>query len=244
MSSNSTPIAAVFGVGPGLGLSAARFLGTRGHRVALVSRNATRLAEFTDQLAREGTEATAYPGDITSPAGFDEVNAAIADDLGQIDIALYQVAGPDPSVQSPLEITAENERPYIDQLLLGPLHAVHTLMAPMLERGAGTMLVTLGSSSLGPNPVMSQYAIPQAGLRNHLLGLADEAAPRGVRVGILIIGGLILGSDLQHSWVPEAGPDFPGALDPAELATEFGGLIDGETTPERIVDPYAQGARG
>ena len=160
MSSKGT-IAAVFGVGPGLGLSAARYLGSLGHHVALVSRNSDRLAQFTDQLGSDGIEATAFAGDITSFDGLDQVITAITSALGQIDVALYQVAGPDPSVQSPLEITAETERPYIDQLLLAPLHAVHTLMAPMLERGAGTVLVTLGSSSLGPTPMMSQYDIPQ-----------------------------------------------------------------------------------
>jgi NAD(P)-dependent dehydrogenase (short-subunit alcohol dehydrogenase family) len=178
------------------------------------------------------------PPSGADPAKFDALAEAIAADHDRLDAVIYQSAGPSPSVASAIEIDADNERPFIDQLLLGPLHAIHRLAAPMLERGTGTLLVTVGSSALGPNPIMSQYGIPQAGLRNHVLTLAEAAKPLGVRVGLLVIGGLILGSDIHHNWVPDAGPDFPGALDADELATEFGPLIDGTAGPERIIDPF------
>jgi NAD(P)-dependent dehydrogenase (short-subunit alcohol dehydrogenase family) len=233
---------AIFGAGPGLGFSAARFFGRRGWQVALVARQVDRLREFAADLGRGGITASAYAGDILDAASFDEATAAIERDLGALDVAVYQVTGPAPSVQSSLDITVENERVYVQQLLFAPIHAAHRLITPMLERGHGTVLFTIGSSALGPMPQMSQAAIPGAGLRNHLLGLAAEAAPRGVRVGILTIGGLILRSDLQRNWVPEAGTDFPGALDPDDLAIQLGDLIDADTGPERVVGLYVPGA--
>jgi short-subunit dehydrogenase len=235
MSSSNSPSSVVFGVGPGLGFSAARFFGQRGYRVALVSRRKDRLREFARKLDAEGVSTSCYTADMSDPESFDAVAAQIREDFLSRDVALYQVGGPAPTAQSPLEITVERERPNVEQLLFGPLHAVGNLLIPMMEQGAGTVLVTLGASALGPTPIMSQYAIPQAGLRNHLLGLAEATSASGVRVRILTIGGLILNSDLQRNLVPGAGIDTPGALDPDALASELGKLMDGITGPETIV---------
>ena len=51
----------------------------------------------------------------------------------------------------------------------------------------------------------------------------------------VVAGGLILGSDLQRTWFPDAGPDFPGALDPDRLAIELTELIGLGNGPERMV---------
>jgi len=230
---------AILGAGPGLGLGAARHFGARGHQVALVARNRERLDGFVAELAADGIRATARAGDISDGAAFDRVVADITSEIGQIDLAIYQTSAPRPTAASPLDITADSERPYVEQALLAPIHAAHTLLQPMLARGSGALLFVLGASALAPMPMMSQLGIPLSGLRHHLLGLAEAAAAQGVRVGLLIVGGLILGSDIQREWVPDAGPDFPGALDPDELAAELSALLTGDSGPERIVGPYA-----
>jgi short-subunit dehydrogenase len=236
----ATSTAAIFGAGPGLGLAAARFFGRQGHRVTLVARNGGRLAELIKELAADGVVASAHVGDIGDPAAFDRVAAAVVDDLGRIDVAVYQTAVPHSTVASPLELTADNEHPFVEQVLLTPIQAAHTLLAPMLERGAGALLVTLGASARGPIPQLAQGGVALAGLRHHLFGLADAAKAHGVRVGVLTIGGLILGSDLHHEMLPDAGPDFPGALHPDELASLLGDLLTGDDHPERLAGPYVQ----
>ena len=236
----TTPSTAIFGAGPGLGVAAARFFGRQGHRVALVARNADRLDALVEQLTGEGITATGHVGDIGEPAAFDQVAAAVVADLGRIDVGVYQTAAPQSTVASPLELTADNERPVVEQVLLTPIQAAHTLLGPMLERGAGALLFTLGASARGPIPQHAQAGVGPAGLRHHLFGLAEAAKAHGVRVGMLTIGGLILGSDLHHEMLPDAGPDFPGALDPDELATLLGDLLTGDDNPERLAGPYAQ----
>ena len=199
------PATAIFGAGPGLGVAAARFFGRQGHRVALVARNRERLDDFVKQLTAEGIAATAHAGDIGDPAAFDEAAAAVVADLGPLDVAVYQTAVPHSTATSPLELTAETERPYVEQVLLTPIHAAHTLLVPMVERGAGVLLVTLGASARGPITQLAQAGVALAGLRHHLFGLAEATAPHGVRVGMLTIGGLILGSDLHHELLPDTG---------------------------------------
>lgn len=236
----NTPSTAIFGAGPGLGVAAARFFGRQGHRVALVARNAERLDGFVKQLTDEGITATGHVGDIGEPAAFDQVAGAVVADLGRLDVAVYQTAVPHSTATSPLELTAENERPYVEQVLLTPIQAAHTLLAPMLERGTGALLFTLGASARGPIPQLAQGGVALAGLRHHLFGLADAAKAHGVRVGMLTIGGLILGSDLHHEMLPDAGRDFPGALDPDDLATLLGDLLTADDHPERLAGPYVQ----
>jgi short-subunit dehydrogenase len=236
--------AAIFGAGPGLGVSIARFLGHRGHRLALVARNRTRLEALAAGLVEEGIEASCYKADIADIAAFDELFATIVRGFGDLDIAVYQTAGPPPSSGSALRVTAEGLREYVDRLLLAPIHAAGTVLAPMIERGRGTMLFTLGASALGPSPRMSQVGIPLAGLRNHLLALASETERSGVQVRLLTIGGLILGSDIQRTLVPGATPEFPGALDPDELAASLGELLTGESGPELVVGPFVPNPSG
>jgi NAD(P)-dependent dehydrogenase (short-subunit alcohol dehydrogenase family) len=236
----AAPATAIFGAGPGLGLAAARFFGRQGHRIALVARNGERLDSFVAELATDGITASAHVGDIGEPASFEKAAAAVTAELGPLDVAIFQTTAPSPTGATPLDLTADNERPYVEQALLTPIHAAHVLLAPMIERGRGALLVTLGGSARGPIPRLAQLGVPLAGLRHHLFGLAEAAAPHGVRVGILTIGGLVLGSDIHHEWAPDADADTPGAIDADELATLYGDLLTGDDHPERLAGPLAE----
>ncbi|AEK42281.1 SDR family NAD(P)-dependent oxidoreductase [Amycolatopsis mediterranei] len=61
------PTFALVGAGPGLGLATARRFGAAGHPVALIARDAERLAELTTALARDGIRARAFPADVPPP---------------------------------------------------------------------------------------------------------------------------------------------------------------------------------
>jgi NAD(P)-dependent dehydrogenase (short-subunit alcohol dehydrogenase family) len=50
----------VLGVGPGLGMSVAHRFGAEGYAVALVSRTATRHADYLRSLADAGVDAAAF----------------------------------------------------------------------------------------------------------------------------------------------------------------------------------------
>ena len=107
---------AIFGAGPGLGLGVARHVARKGDRVALVGRNQEKVDGLTAELTREGLTVAGYVGDVASAAGFDEVLAKIVADLGPLELAVYQTTTPPLRASSPLEVTAENERPFIEQM--------------------------------------------------------------------------------------------------------------------------------
>lgn len=224
----SSRSAAIFGAGPGLGASVARFLGGRGYHLTLISRDSDHLNDLADELRESGTSVSCHSGDIADPSSLDAILDLLAEESGTPDVAIYQTAGPSPKVDSPLKITAQNEREFVDALLFGPIHAAHRLVNEMVARGSGTVVMTLGSSALGPVGLMWQPGIAQAGLRNYLHSLSLAAEPLGVKVRSLIIGGLILNSNLQREWFPDADRGFPGALDPVDLARQIGDLMDGD----------------
>ncbi|MCZ0985373.1 SDR family NAD(P)-dependent oxidoreductase [Streptomyces diastatochromogenes] len=95
--SSTLPAVAVVGVGPGLGRAIARRFGAAGHPVALISRNADKLAGLADALAAEGVTARAYPADVTDAKGLSGALEAAAAELGRIGVLSYSPAPTFPS---------------------------------------------------------------------------------------------------------------------------------------------------
>src|SRR5512140_3452660 len=59
----TTKVAAVFGVGPGLGASVARRFAREGYAVALLARGEAHLREVHADISREGGRAAVFPAD-------------------------------------------------------------------------------------------------------------------------------------------------------------------------------------
>jgi len=88
-------VIAVFGAGTGLGVSLARRFGREGFRVALVGRRKDRLDALVGQLAGEGIEAAAFPGDLSRPATAPALVDAVRERFGRIDVVEYGPVGGD-----------------------------------------------------------------------------------------------------------------------------------------------------
>ena len=233
---SSEPVTAIFGAGPGLGFAAARFRapGPPGR-----PRNRReRLEGFAEQLAAEGISATVHAGDIGEPEAFDEVAAAVVAACGQLDVAIYQMTPPSP--RSPRRSTSP-------PTTNGPIsNRPSSRRSTPLERSSPPCSTGAAIARhprrlpRGPIPQLAQLGVPLAGLRHHLLGLAEAAAHAGCASGILTVGGLVLGSDIHRVGSPMPGRDFPGALDPDELARLYGDLLTGDDHPERLAGPLAE----
>jgi NAD(P)-dependent dehydrogenase (short-subunit alcohol dehydrogenase family) len=78
-------VAAVAGVGPGIGAALARRCAKAGYAVAMLARNRNTL----DALEREIESARGYPCDVGSADSVAHAFAAIGTDLGQVEVLLY-----------------------------------------------------------------------------------------------------------------------------------------------------------
>jgi short-subunit dehydrogenase len=230
---------AIFGTGPGLGISTARRFGRESHRVALVSRNAERLKSFVDDLAADGVEAAAFTADLVDRSTHAAVVAAVTDRFGPIDVAVLNSYFDLSGICPILDMDPESMLSAFERVVLAPVSLTRLLVPGMLERGDGGLLYGLGGSARTPMPLLAAPGSAQAGLRNYVLNLHTELAARGVYAGALTISKLIERSDAQG--IRDAGPlpselEFaPERADPDDLAEDYWRLYTRRDRAELVI---------
>ncbi|MFF4836658.1 SDR family NAD(P)-dependent oxidoreductase [Streptomyces sp. NPDC001315] len=217
-----------------MGRAVARRFGAAGHPVALISRNADKLAGLADALAAEGITARAYPADVTDAKGLSGALEAAAAELGRIGVLFYSPAPTFPSETGQVpdlkalgfapaaETTPESVQPMIDMRVGGALTAAAAVLPAMREAGDGALLFTTGTTALAPIPGMSNSGIALAGLRSWARGLHEDLAEEGVWVGYLSIGVPIVGTGVCV---------LPGAATPSP--PNLGGRADEPVAPPK-----------
>lgn len=215
---------AIVGAGPGLGRSIAARFGREGFRVALVSRDQAKVDRLAQELGTQGVEAAGFAADVTDPASLEAAFTAITDRFGPVDVLEYSPApqgtGSGPlSPVSAIELTVEAVAPQIDYYLYGGIRAIGQVLPGMLERGAGTILVTTGASS-GPvvHPPFASIAAASGALRNWVLNLNAALAPKGIYAAHVAIA----------AWIGNGGP----RSQPDVIADSYWQLYKDRTEPE------------
>lgn len=236
---STTPTAVIVGVGPGLGMSMARRFGSKGYRVALVSRNGARHEGYLKDLAARDIDATAYVADVTDRDRLKAVLAEIAGD-GDIELAYY---GTGPALQPvPITETDAATAQSAFEWVWPAIDMVHEVLPAMLTRGSGALLFAGGLSSIRPMPMLGQLALPSAAIRNYAITLNAALADRGVYAGTLTIGGLIERGDI-HAMV-SADPGRFGSpegrtLNPDDLAATAWDMYRTRDRAEAVFDLFS-----
>jgi NAD(P)-dependent dehydrogenase (short-subunit alcohol dehydrogenase family) len=169
-----------------------------------LSRNPTRLVPIVSELGREGIEAAAFGAHMLHRASIGSGLAAVKQRFGRIDVLEVSPADQNLPLVSATELTLDNVQHWIDFQVHGVVAAVRHVLPSMLARGAGTILLTTGASSVHPHLGATMFAnatLAMGALRNWALALHEAVAPRGVQVGHVAIGALI---GQQKGATPEA----------------------------------------
>lgn len=213
--------AVIFGVGPGIGMAAAREFATLGYRLALVARNESKLARFVTLLEVAGTTAKGFVAD-----------AADGDSIDAVVPAIRAWAQGDPSVVLFNAFTSQPAGPihrvdpvgFARSLLVnaGAAQRLAFHFAPALvAAGEGSLLFTGNGMAL--TPMANGFGTLSSGksaMRSVALTLAEDLAGSGVQVGLLTVN----------------GPTARGtAFDPDLIAAEFVRLHEGSVTGTEIV---------
>jgi NADP-dependent 3-hydroxy acid dehydrogenase YdfG len=240
MTSTSSPVLLVVGVGPGLGMSVAQRFGIQGYAVALVSRSADRHAGYLQALDAAGVDAAAFTADAADPVQLRVAVDAVRRHFGRIDVGYY---GPAATMSLAGDITTLTAAD-ADSALKNVLPAVDfaSLLIPELtDRGDGGLLFAGGLSAVVPMPPLAGLALYAAALRNYAITLNAALAPAGVYAGTITIGGLIERGDI-HAAMQE-NPAFNelvvGTLNPDELAEIVWRLYSERTGAEAVVNALA-----
>ena len=212
MTSRGTII--ICGHGPGISDAVARRFGKAGHPVALVARNADRLAEAARGLDADGIQAAAFPCDLTDPDAVQKLIGAVRDRLGPIGIVhwnAYTAGAGDLATAPPGEL-----RPVLDCAVTGLVAAVQTAL-PDLKAQRGAVLVTgglLGNSDPALDEMAVSWrsmglAISKAAQRKTVALLHHRLAADGIYVGEVVVAAIVKGTAFDRG---------NATLDPAIVA--------------------------
>jgi NADP-dependent 3-hydroxy acid dehydrogenase YdfG len=240
MTSTSAPVIVILGVGPGLGMSVAHRFGKEGYAVALISRSATRHADYLQSLADAGIEAAAFTADAADPAQLRQAIDAVRDRFGRIDVGYY---GPAATMSLAGDITTLDAAGAESALkdVLPAVDFASLLIPELTQRGEGGLLFAGGLSSVVPMPPLAGLALFAAALRNYAITLHAALAPAGVYAGTITIGGLIERGDIHGAMQQNPAFDELGVatLNPDELAETVWRLYTERTEPEAVVNALA-----
>lgn len=128
--------------------------------------------------------------DTATVEGVRQVAARITEE-GALDILVHVVGGSSTPPGGFSVVTDEQWATELDLNLLGAVRLDRALLPAMIESGAG-VVVHVGSiqRAMPLHDATLPYASAKAALRTYSKGLANELAPRGVRVNTISPGGI------------------------------------------------------
>lgn len=215
----------VVGYGPGVSNAVAEKFGAEGFSVALVARNAERLAAGVEALKAKGVAAAAVPADASDP---DAIAAAIGNAraaLGPITAIHWNAYGAGDAGDL-ITATPAATRAAFDVAIVGLLAAVQAALPDLKAAGDGAVLVTNGAfgeltpqiDAVAVSLKLMDLAMANAA-KHKLVGLlAERLKADGVYVGEVMIAGAVKGT---------AYADGRPGIDPARIAGEFWRLYQG-----------------
>lgn len=180
-----------------------------------------------------GRKAVALPGDLTDDAYTGELAQQAAAALGGLDI-LVNNAGKQVAVESIEELSDEQ----VEETFKVNIQAMFriTRQAVKLMPAGSTIINTTSIQAYNPSPTLVDYASTKAAINTFTKGLAQQLAPRGIRVNAVAPGPIWTPLQPSHGQPIEALPDFGKqtplgrAGQPTELAPAYVFLASSESS--------------
>ena len=193
------------GYGPGISAAVAEKFGAEGFQVALIGRNAEKLADGVKALRAKGVKAEAFVADLGSPTAVREVVEKVRAALGPISVIEWTAYTPGNIAADILVASPEEVRSLFDVSVCGLLAAVQAAL-PDLKREKGALLVTNGGAGFvdpAVDGMLVQWGLMGLGVSNaakhKLVGLlAKKLEVDGIYVGEIMIAGTIKGTPFDR----------------------------------------------
>jgi len=201
------PLALVTGVGPGTGAAIARRFSDGGYRVAMLARDADRLAA----LAAEIPDSLAVPCDVSDPAA---LQAAI-ERIGAPKVVVHNAVGGAFGAFADIDPAVLERNFQVNVMAL--LHLARLTTPAMIEAGEGALIVTGNTSALRGRANFAGFAPTKAAPRLLAESLARDVGPKGGPVAYL---GLGAGIGLAGARGGRNGAPDDFFIQPADIAGE------------------------
>lgn len=190
--------AIVTGASQGIGRSIAIALGSRGAKVAVIARNAEKLADTVKTITEAGGEAEAYSCDVTERESVESVIDSVVEKWGKLDI-LVNNAGVTRDNLLPV-MTDDEWDNVIETNLRGMFLFTRAASKQMMRARFGRIINISSVSGLIGNPGQTNYSASKAGMIGFTRSLARELGKRKVTVNAVCPG--FIESDMTKALGP------------------------------------------
>ncbi len=184
-------------------------------------------------VTESGRRAVKLPGDLTDPAVCRDIVERTVAELGGLDILVNNAAKQ--IANESLEDTPDEQVVQTFEANILAMFRVTKAALPHLEPGA-TIINTTSVVAYQPPPPLLDYASTKAAINTFSKGLAQELAPRGIRVNAVAPGPIWTPLQPSHGQptedLPEFGKSTPlgRAGQPTELAPAYVFLASPESS--------------
>jgi NAD(P)-dependent dehydrogenase (short-subunit alcohol dehydrogenase family) len=192
--------------------------------------DAHRIIDLINQAGRKGLP---LPGDLTDPTYCRNLVAQAVEGLGGLDILVNNGAE-----QTHIDDLADLTDEQFDMTLKTNVYAmfwVTKAALPHLKPGS-TIINSTSIQAYNPSPGLLDYAATKAAINNFSKGLAQQLAPKGIRVNAVAPGPVWTPLQVSGGQPPEKLPEFGQntplgrPAQPAELAPAYVFLASAESS--------------
>jgi NADP-dependent 3-hydroxy acid dehydrogenase YdfG len=205
------PVCVISGVGPGTGTALVRRFASGGYRVAMLARNADRLAD----LARQVPSASAFACDVSDQAAVERAMASVERELGSPSVLIHNAVGGGWGTFMEIDPAMLNRNFQVNAM--GLLYLARRVAPAMVEAGKGAIIVTGNTSAQRGRANFAGFAPTKAAQRILAESVARDLSPKGVHVAYIVIDAVI-----DVPWTRERFKNKPDDffITPAAIADE------------------------
>ena len=182
------PVAAVVGVGPGLGAALARRFAQK-YAVAIIARKAEYLKSLAAELGATGAQSLELPADIGDRAQFEAAFTLIRERLGPPEVLLYNAGSG--MFGTITDITPEQYEDSWRVNAYGAFLSAKAVVPDLIARGRGVILFTGATAGVKAGPKSVAFGPAKFALRGLTQSLARDLGPKGIHVAWINVDGVI-----------------------------------------------------
>lgn len=201
----SEKIIAIVGAGSGISQAVAEKFGSEGFTIVLIARTLEKLQNIQKYLFDKGYPCYYFEADATKEKSLKKAFKKISDQLGDVDVLVYNAAKH--RRLNILEESIDNLAEDFKVNVGGALACIKLVLTPMKIHNSGTILLTGGGLAIKPHPDYCSLALGKAGIRNLTLQLAHQLHSTDIKVGTVTIDGIVTSTDPKYN--------------PTEIAKQF-----------------------
>lgn len=213
MAQSERKVAAITGVGPGLGASLARRFASE-YAIAIIARRAEYLHSLAEEIRRTGGTVLEVPADIGDREQVESAFKKIRAELGSPEVLLYNAGGG--KFGTIAEVTPEQFEESWRTNAFGAFVCARECAPDMVANSRGVMLFTGATAGVKAGPKSISFGPGKFAMRGLAQSLARDLGPKGIHVAWINVDGSI---DIPTRKIPGLKPE--DMLEPAAIAETY-----------------------